>query len=110
MNCKPGDLAIVLRGMDRSNSENAGKIVTVIGPGGHHATYGPCWNVKLSSATLFWKTTPKGDARGMSGFRDEGACPDAWLRRIDRPSDDATDEMILRVGSPTWAKAYGVDA
>lgn len=85
MNCKPGDLAIVVR----SKSGNEGKIVRCIRlctpaeADAEHYWSGPLWKV---DALLVAKR------RGDVKFTPH--CPDECLRPIRDPGDDAQDEML----------------
>lgn len=72
MRCKPGDLAVIIRA---KHPENVGRLVTV---------------VRLNDDGL-WLVEGKGP--GIY-------CRDENLRPIRDPGDDATDEMVERVGKP----------
>lgn len=95
MNCKPGDLAMVIN----STAGNDGKIVSVIAPLGRHLTRGPNGII----GTLFWWkiSPPLEDWSGTVG--DDIA--DFQLRPIrDQPG---TDEIIRIAGKPNKEKVGG---
>lgn len=79
MNCKPGDLAIVIRDCD---GHHQGKIVTVVD--------GAC-------RPSHWLTDPK--LIDPSGLLVEAH--DSDLRPIRDPGDDAVDETLLWLPLPT---------
>lgn len=91
MNCKPGDLAIVVR----SYAGNEGKIVRCVrllseaqlweGPG-IDSLISPDWEVDLP-------------LRNCGGGM-QSSIPDCLLRPIRDPGDDAVDETLLRLPSP----------
>ncbi|QIM51607.1 hypothetical protein [Hydrogenophaga crocea] len=94
MNCKPGDLAVIVR----SGAQNAGKLVEIARPATQaerkifdHRREGFHWWVCSIG-------TPIVDSWGDA--RMETALPDAWLRPIRDPGDDATDEMVQLLGKP----------
>jgi hypothetical protein len=93
MNCKPGDLAIVIK----SAAGNEGKIVEVLSPLGEDPVIGRtrwckgrgfCWLVRSSGLPISFK---------QGGFASEAPVPDAWLRPI-RPADldESTDTDIKK--------------
>lgn len=92
MNCKPGDLAIVIRS---SRGVSVGKVVQCIRP-----LIGYVFQ-NLGSADA-WLTEPmlKGGP-----YDQETPCPDAWLRPIRDPGDDATDETLLWLPAPKQTEA-----
>lgn len=79
MNCKPGDLAVLVRA--RLDPTHLGKIVSVIK-----------WDARLEG----WVVKPPLFTNGV----EWGAVKDSSLRRIDNPGDDAVDEVIQRIGTP----------
>ena len=93
MNCKQGDLAIIVRGL-KGFTSHAGKIVRVIDlkmP--NHPKLGAIWNVELSRpiGIMSFKS------HDMSPISEEFQstichCPDDWLRPL--PGEN-TDEEIL---------------
>lgn len=97
-NVKPGDLAVLI-GCDPSTPENLGAIVEVVRASGRC----PCgcmgdaafWHVRATGRLL------KGFVSDIhSTFARDTDAPDAWLRPIKGLSDDAVDEVLLRVGEP----------
>jgi len=84
MNCKPGDLAIVVRkGKDAKCPPLLGAIVRI-------DVASPIWSD-------CWMTSPKIiDARDGCIVHVQ----DAHLRPIRDPGDDAVDETLLRLPSP----------
>ena len=84
LNCKPGDLAVLVRA---HLSENLGLICRVIGP----SSFGPgWWHVEFSKA-IRWISGP----RCLSHV---GECQDSNLRPIrDQPGED---EMLRIAGNP----------
>ena len=88
MNCKPGDLAYVIR----SAAGNEGKPVQVINadvfelPGDLGlARYGHLWRVRSGLPFNSLLTIAPGE---------EFVFPDAWLRPIRDPGNDARDETL----------------
>lgn len=100
MNCKPGDLAIVLRGLI-VDSPHVGKIVEVRSAARHNSKFGPIWNVRFSTPIISRAVTLRGVDLGQEGFRSELHCPDAWLKPLPEIGDDAVDETLLRLPAPT---------
>lgn len=99
MNCKPGDLAVVIR----SDAKNAGKVVEVLRPatkieseGFRHFNEGFHWWVRSAGSPI---------VSGLGVVRTETALPDARLRPIRDPGDDATDEMVQLLGKPSEVTA-----
>lgn len=89
MNCKPGDLAVVVN----SKAGNDGKLVTcirlarakILNRNGAFES-GPIWEVDKELASF-------------SGSRDRYIA-DRQLRPIRDPGEDAQDETLLWAGSP----------
>lgn len=100
MNCKPGDLAIVLRGLE-PNSPHAGKIVEVISAARHNTKFGAMWNVRFSTPIISRAVTVRGVDLGQEGFRSELHCPDAWLKPLPEIGNDEVDETLQLVGAPS---------
>lgn len=89
MNCKPGDLAIIVNASDYGRI-HIGKIVQCIRL--ERPTFG--------RPGLGWLTEP-----GLAAS-DDGKCLlwcDEHLRPIRDPGDDAVDEVLQRIGSPNEA-------
>lgn len=105
MNCKPGDLAVVVRDQRSGSAKTAGKIVEVLyaAPGQpfnmpdgfRHAASpaGAWWVVRFMHQLLV--PTIRGER--MSAY---AVVPDLVLRPIRDPGEDATDEMIVLLGKP----------
>lgn len=93
MNCKPGDLAIVVK----STCGNEGKIVRCI----RLATPVEADRLGYWSGPL-WYTDVELMSQRYNGMerRMVRSCPDKYLRPIRDPGDDAVDEMVERVGKP----------
>lgn len=90
MNCKSGDLAILIK----SQAGNEGKICNVLHFVGENPVingelfcygHGPCWMVEYASITRY----------GYGDPRKTGPCPDAWLRPVSGlPDEQTTDEEL----------------
>lgn len=86
MNCKPGDRALCISG------EQEGKVCEVISQGQTFTEIATgkqlCgWLVSFPSPVQWGSPNGWEDAR-------EGWYPDAWLKPIRDPGDDARDEML----------------
>jgi hypothetical protein len=88
MNCKPGDIAIVVRA--GATAENVGKLVEVIGPS---AAYPGWWTVQSLSGWL----------AGASGRAMAGNIEDHRLRPLR--DSDGDDETLTWVGKPAKVSA-----
>ncbi|HVI88285.1 MAG TPA: hypothetical protein VM659_08285 [Dongiaceae bacterium] len=90
MNCKPGDLAIVVKACI---VENIGKIVEVIGPSDDHPVLGFRWSIRpqspMRSVDGIDLTTQVGPSLGNL------ACADDWLRPVSGLpiTDEVTDDL-----------------
>jgi hypothetical protein len=89
MNCKQGDLAVIVNGEEphegvKYKQGNLGRIVEVIAPFGTYPGYGFLWIIKS-----FGSPIPCSDGKVLAQCH----CPDAWLRPI-RPGelDDETQD------------------
>jgi len=88
MNCKPGDLAIIVR----SGFGNNGKIVKIICGLGIDPTFAGRWWAKKSGPTFYWLV----ESQGSPLISNKGYCAmsgpvaDAALRPI-RGDDDTTN-------------------
>jgi hypothetical protein len=95
MNCKPGDLAFVIRGL-KINSPHAGKIVSIIEAGRIHPALGQLWVIEFSRPIE--SVAVKGDLTVLHTFFPDFRChcPDAWLRPIrpDTADIDTADANI----------------
>lgn len=106
MNCKPGDLAVIVAPLHEGFDQNIGRIVEVVsyyGRGKYKSgvVRDNCWFVKGSLVTFtganYCETSRKHGA--------DGCIPDALLRPIRPQSDDATDEMVQLLGKPSEVTA-----
>lgn len=92
MNCKPGDLAVIVRpeypNGDKPDTWALGRIVVCASL--YHWASVPCW--RLVEALI-----------DRHGDELEGI-PDADLRPIRDPGDDATDETLLWLPVPSRTK------
>jgi hypothetical protein len=107
MNCKPGDLAVIV-GFNAQHPHLTGRIVDVIEapplgkmfklPDGkaHSAVQAdvPCWVIRFHNGV---------DLSGLRGRPNAlyGVCPDRALRPIRDPGEDATDETLQRLPAPS---------
>lgn len=84
MNCKQGDLAIVIR----SVAGNEGKIVRCLQFLGSVPGFGrnDYWLIDREMPTKLGASAP--------------IASDGWIRPINNPGDDAVDETLLRLPSP----------
>lgn len=80
MNCKPGDLAVIVRAP--FDKEHLGKIVKCIGFSSNYESH--------------WITEPKLPRIGGGWL----SWADKNLRPIRDPGEDAIDETIARIGKP----------
>lgn len=97
MNCKPGDLAVLVRAC---LPENIGLIVTVHNEWVMDEKDGFCWLTESShpTPTIWWDGAPAGSDR-------ESFVPDAWLRPLRDPGEDAQDETLSWLPSPVTEAA-----
>jgi hypothetical protein len=101
MNCKPGDLAVIVRSM----AGNEGVVVSIVGPA-HEELPGflGCLS-RIPECGHLWHCRATRPIPADIGTSDsEFAFPDAWLRPIRDPGDDATDETLLWLPSPSREK------
>lgn len=99
MNCRPNDIARIVREIPGCE-ENLDRLVMVMKPGPLEPE-GATWRIEpLSKAPFFYR-----DQGGCFHVWDEATdslCwhPDAWLRPIRDPGEDAVDEMLRIAGRP----------
>lgn len=94
MNCKPGDLAVIIRGRT-PGCRYVGTIVTVLELEREASIFGPIWVVEFSRPLTGVTLSKRGDVLGVSGLSAVQGCPDAWLRPIrDQPGADETLRWI----------------
>ncbi|MFX3547684.1 hypothetical protein V8918_02840 [Ralstonia mannitolilytica] len=74
MNCKPGDMAIIVR---CTIEENIGHVVHVHSSYGEVPGYGFCWNVDCPTPLIAVSLADNQRYR-----RNDGYIPDDWLRPI----------------------------
>ncbi|MBA1366232.1 hypothetical protein [Burkholderia gladioli] len=91
MNCKPGDLAILIHA---SLEENIGKIVKVLSSSQGNGNGMPWWHISCESMEFGSDLT--GQVRLPVSRLVQLQCPDAWLRPISGVpvTDDVTDEVV----------------
>jgi hypothetical protein len=102
MNCKPGDLAIIV---NCDFPANIGKLVSVLRPAdmndyhlGPNENDGFLWECEtLSDGIIGWD---EGDSYSANKAGGLIALTDSYLKPIRDPGDDAADEMVLRTGKP----------
>lgn len=86
MNCRPGDLAIVIRSRSGLNPQHIGRLLKVVGPSKFHLEH--------------WETEP--ELRSICGnFID---WHDQSLKPIRDPGDDAVDQTLLWLPVPSREK------
>ncbi|MBU9203103.1 hypothetical protein KTD31_17240 [Burkholderia multivorans] len=87
MNCKPGDLAIIVQDVC---PQNVGIIVEIESAYGEYLDFGFCWNVRASRPIAMMDASVGWIYQGSWGWH-----PDAWLRPVSGLpiTDDITDEV-----------------
>lgn len=87
MNCKPGDLAMVVKAIDPEDMVLLGKVIRVTSIDPDPRWAGTLWRYEGERLR---------DSLGVAieAFLDHG------LRPINNPGEDETDEMVLLVGKP----------
>lgn len=90
MNCKPGDLAVIL--WTRNYPENIGALVRVLhdSPNGPLPEYGHQWSVEPLQRVM--------TSIGKAGPGGEFSMPDRFLRPLR--DNDGDDEMLRIAGKP----------
>ncbi|MBB2915885.1 hypothetical protein [Cupriavidus alkaliphilus] len=88
MNCKPNDLAIVIRA--DAVPELIGQIVKVLHPTWPDSPHGFVWMVRFQAPQVF-----PGWFSGTAIVDTDAHCPDAWLKPITGlpVHDDVPDEV-----------------
>lgn len=90
MNCKPGDLAILVRS---KNPDHVGRLVDVLRSGEDYEDGVQYWSCKVhGSPVLVPIYGPQNRHSGRYVATAEVDIPDAWLRPIRDHGDDAVDE------------------
>ena len=100
MNCRKGDLAVVVR----SSVGNAGRFVKVLAPLGVEPKYdGRIWSLGNSKGAFHWLVRTAGSPlNSIRGDRYiEMPMPDDCLRPLRDPGDDAADQTLEWLPSPT---------
>lgn len=101
MNCKPGDLCVIVRSM----AGNEGVLCKVLDPMGCEPLFegyiwgegaGPCWLVELGRQV---KTIVAGQLVSRCPI------PDAWLRPILPPPGTVTTDEVRELYSPKQTEA-----
>ena len=88
MNCKPGDLAVVIRGRT-PGCKYLGHIVKVLELERPSSIFGPIWLVEFSRPLVGVALRKNGEVLGVSDLSAVHGCPDAWLLPIrDQPGAD----------------------
>lgn len=92
MRCKPGDLAIIIRGTEGQEGPNVNKIVQCVRvelgfEGKPHSKYGAIWLVHSKGSDLITE---------HGGFGPYCHVPDDWLRPLpkDPPPPEETPEAM----------------
>lgn len=98
MNCKPGDLAMVVKAVC---PENIGLIVKVL-RWAPPIDGMPAWETESDRPSPTVCTISPRVSTGMHRVAD---VRDAWLRPIRDPGDDAIDEMVQKLGKPEGVTA-----
>lgn len=104
MNCTPGCLAMIVRGLDGPENRLTGSIVRVGTLAFRTSKFGPVWNIEHARPQLALLVTPRaGTVKGIGPMKRAGHCPDAWLRPIGEPAEDMVDETLQRLPAPREA-------
>jgi hypothetical protein len=91
MNCKQGDMAVVVHRRYSWDGWRIGHIAKCVEPDFHPITKEPAWVIDPPLIS------PTGEVHD--------AIIDAILRPIRDPGDDATDEVVQRIGKPEGVTA-----
>ncbi|WP_186077561.1 hypothetical protein [Burkholderia gladioli] len=86
MNCKPGDLAIIIKAPLSLDGSPIGMVVEVLKDWADHLKYGHCWLCRFSDLME--------TSRGGTSY--VAHVPDDWLRPISGVpvKDDVEDEVL----------------
>lgn len=110
MNCEKDQLAMIVKADPGESGCDLGKIVRVVGPGDEWSDIGDTrfhWDVDTLGQRLEMRDL-NGHITTSDGIEHLDIA-DSNLRPINDPGEDATDEMVLRVGKPV-ANPEGVPA
>lgn len=94
MNCKPGDLAVIVKNLDG----NTDRFVFVESDSGKRDS-GNVWWVCTSASAIYTFNS------GRINPGERMFIADSVLRPIRDPGDDATDEMVQLLGKPSEVTA-----
>jgi hypothetical protein len=102
MNCKPGDLAVIVAS---DFQQNIGRLVQVIRADTVYC-FGPEWECECLSSVYVEDNDITGECFGefWANAGRAVSIPDADLRPIRDPGDDARDESLLWLPVPTTTK------
>lgn len=81
MNCKQGDMAVIVESID---GLNVGKIVEVCSFQGVHSKFGPIWRVRTEGSPLVTEY-------GAVGITCD--CADAWLKPLPKVEEKAMEKQ-----------------
>ncbi len=86
MNCKPGDLAVIINSVNGPNGASCGAIVQCLRVEGTHSQYGPIWNVSSNSTLV-------SEFGGVGNFVQ---VPDDWLKKLMPPPLNTKQKQLER--------------
>lgn len=95
MNCKPGDLAIVIGPSDTPNLGRVVRCVRLLEKGEELSRDGYVFDA--ASHAMFWEVEGRISCLDSKNRQVEvhfGLIGDRWMRPIRDPGDDARDEML----------------
>ena len=99
MNCKPNELAIVIRGLNQG-SQHTGKIVRVLDLAFPMTKLGPVWTVEFERPLNVFTYKKNLELIGVKGLSNRCHCPDAWLRPIRPDAADLETETKAVISTP----------
>ena len=99
MNCKPGDLAIIILGPS-DMSPHIGKIVKVIDLAFPNHPLGPIWNIELSRPVEVFSYKRNLELIDRTGSATRCHCLDAWLRPIRPDAEDLDTQTEAAILNP----------
>jgi hypothetical protein len=104
MNCKPGDLAVIIK--DKYSPADIGKIVEVLHEGEHEweDAEGFHWYVRSVCGPMEVRVYVGEEFSGNLHYDHEAHIPDSCLKPIRDPGEDATDETLEWLPVPTTKK------
>jgi hypothetical protein len=99
MNCKPGDLAVIVKA--KQDMRNIGKIVTVLRLAIDGEYLGP-WRTRMTREDgISWVIEGVGQIFWAGDPVKQRAIPDEWLRPITPPPGTVTTEEVKTLFSPS---------